>query len=71
MNKQSKLESFEYTIRYFRPKCCDMELFIQANFARESNIPVPVDYLPGKLCVPDVCSFASQNGPTNDVFDAN
>ena len=48
-----------------------MVLFIQAIFARESNIPVPVDYLPWKLCVTEVCSFASQNGPANDVFDAN
>ena len=48
-----------------------MVLLIQVIFASESNIPVPVNYLPWKLCKPEVCSYASQNGPTNDVFDAN
>ena len=61
---------FEFTIKHLRPKCCDMVLFIQVIYASESNIPVPVNYLPWKLCKPEVCSYASQNGPTNDVFDA-
>ena len=62
---------FEFTIKHLRPKCCDMVLFIQVIYASESNIPVPVNHLPWKLCKPEVCSYASQNGPTNDVFDAN